>query len=44
MVEVEGYVNGCGLRSRFSNDEIETELTPIKQQYGITLPHSFLVS
>ena len=44
MVAVEGYQHGTGLRSRFSNDEIETELTTIKQQYGITLPHSFLLN
>ena len=44
FVAVEGYLNGCGLRSRFSNDELNTELPRIKQQYGITLPHEFFVS
>ena len=41
---VEGYANGCGLKSRFSNDEINTEISRIEQQYGITPPHSFRVS
>jgi len=37
-VEVEGYHNGAGLTTRFSYDEIRTELTLIGRQYGITIP------
>ena len=44
FVAVEGYLNGCGLRSRFSNDELNTELPRIKQQYGITPSRRFFVS
>ena len=43
LVAVEGYMNGCGLRSRFSIDELNTELPRIQQQYGITLPREFCV-
>ena len=42
-VVVEFYINGTGLGTRFSDDEIQTELINIKEYYGITLPDGFNV-
>ena len=37
------YINGAGLKTTFSDEEIEKELDGIKQEYGITQPHGFVV-
>ena len=41
IVTVEGYSNGSGLSSRFSDDEINKELSNIARQYKITIPEDF---
>ena len=43
VVAVECYVNGLDSQTRFSVEEIQTELINIKEYYGITLPESFNV-
>ena len=40
---VEGYYNGCGLKSSFSRKDIVRELCLIGQQYDITIPDGFLI-
>ena len=41
IVIVEGYSNGAGLSTRFSDDEITGELASIERQYNITTPEDF---
>ena len=41
IVTVEGYANGNGLSTRFSDDEISNELSNIARQYDITIPDDF---
>ena len=42
IITVESYQNGLGLNSRFSDDEINKELSNIERQYDITTPDDFM--